>query len=103
MAEEKTYLKNASCKEVHFQNGNSILKLGLKADEVCAQLQSMKNDKGYVNLGISARKEVGKYGDTHCVWLDTWKPEPKADVPRSSNPASKYAPDNAPEDSQLPF
>ena len=100
MAEQKTYIKGVSCKEVHFQSGGSILKIGMKADEVCAQLQAMKNEKGYVNLGVSIRKEVGKYGDTHCIWLDTWQPK-QQDVPRSSNPAGKFAPD-AVQDS-MPF
>lgn len=76
MSETKTYVPKSSVKEVTFQSGKSILKLSLKAKEVAGFLMANANDKGYVSLGISQRKAVGQYGDTHCLWLDTWKPDP---------------------------
>ena len=33
------------------------------------------NEKGYVNLVMNERKEVGKYGDTHSLSIDTFVPK----------------------------
>lgn len=35
------------------------------------------NGKRYLNLNISKKKEVDKYGKDLTVTIDTWKPEPK--------------------------
>lgn len=74
MSETKTYVPKANAKEVTFQSGNSIVKIGLHAETVAAFLLANANAKGYVNLGLSRRKSVGNYGETHCLWLDTWEP-----------------------------
>ena len=75
MSEQKTYVPKSSAKEVQFKNGGSILKVGLHVESMIAFLQAHRNESGYVNLGISRRREVGSHGDTHCVWPDTWKPD----------------------------
>ena len=75
MSEQKTYIPKSSAKEVQFRNGGSILKVGLHVESMIAFLQTHRNEQGYVNIGISRRREVGSHGDTHCVWLDTWKPD----------------------------
>jgi hypothetical protein len=75
MENQKTYVPKSSAKEVQFRNGGSILKVGLHVESMIAFLQAHRNEAGYVNLGISRRREVGSHGDTHCVWLDTWKPD----------------------------
>ena len=41
------------------------------------KLEEHKNEKGYVNLVMSKRKEVWKYGETHSFKLNDWKPEEK--------------------------
>lgn len=51
-----------------------VLLLGFKAD-VLRELATQANARGYVNLAITARKEVGAYGDTHTVKLDTYEPK----------------------------
>lgn len=66
---EKTYVK------VSVKPGKYGLKLSGKADEVIKQIQEHTNDKGYFNWDINPRKEVGKYGDTHTVTVNDWKPE----------------------------
>ena len=73
--EQKTYCNGVSAKQITFQSGKTILKLGINAEKMIAFLTQYKNAKGFVNLGISERKEIGQYGDTHTVWLDTWSPE----------------------------
>ncbi len=70
---DKVYLK-CSAKEKTFGNGGSIIKLGLKYDDLMAFAAAHKNARGYVNLAISERKSVGQYGDTHTVYLDAPKP-----------------------------
>ena len=59
MSEQKTYVPKSSAKEVQFKNGGSILKVGLHVESMIAFLQAHRNESGYVNLGISRRREVG--------------------------------------------
>jgi len=94
--EQKTYCNGVSAKQITFQSsGKTILKLGVNVDKMIAFLQQHRNAKGFVNLGISERKEVGQYGDTHTVWLDTWQP----DAAKQSKPAPKPQDD----DQKVPF
>jgi len=37
-----------------------------------------KNEKGWVNVVVSKRREVGQYGETHSCSIDTWKPDGNA-------------------------
>ncbi len=90
MNEQKTYINGLTVKEKKFANGNAILKIGVNVDKLMAQLSQHRNAKGYVNLAISARKTVGQYGDTHCVWLDTWEPT-RRDVPAVTPPPQPAA------------
>lgn len=39
------------------------------------KLQQYANEKGYVNMTMSKRREPGQYGDTHYFTLNDWKPE----------------------------
>lgn len=48
-----------------------MINLSLKLED----MQKIANEKWYVNMTISKRKEVGKYGDTHYVTENTWKPK----------------------------
>lgn len=88
----KIYVPKSSAKQVDFRNGNSILKLSFKVEEFVAFLQQNANARGYVNLGVSKRKEVGKFGDTHCIWLDTWQPTPQGAAPAPTAPAEAAPP-----------
>lgn len=70
-AKKKTYLKSF-CKEKEFDNGGSIIKISIsKAD--FNELET--TEKGYVNLVVAKRKEVGQFGDTHYIYLDDFKPK----------------------------
>lgn len=44
------------------------------------KLQELANEKGYVNLVMNKRKEVGKYGETHSFTLNEYKPPVKEDL-----------------------
>jgi hypothetical protein len=93
-------------KEKTFNSGKTILTVSCHADTLLEFIRQHTNAKGYINFGISKTKEVGKYGQTHCLWLDTWEPnkegQPRAaaSAPRAAaRPASKPAteiPDDVP-------
>ena len=84
MTEPKIYVPKCSAKEHKFRDGGSIIKLGMHAETMITFLREHANEKGYVNLAIGKRREVGKYGDTHTVTLDTWKPSQQAESGRSA-------------------
>ena len=68
---EKIFLK-CSAKQKRFDNGGSVINLGVKVADLVAFAQEHTNERGYLNLVISERREVGQYGDTHSVTLDTY-------------------------------
>lgn len=102
MNEPKTYINSITAKEVKFQStGNSVLKLSFKVEALIEFLNQHKNEKGYVNVGVSRRKEVGKYGETHTVWLDTWKPDPNRQRQPQPEAPKEEQPDKPADD--VPF
>lgn len=66
----KTYIEWMSCKTVNGQFGE-FYNISLNYDK----LKQYVNDKGYINITMSKRKEVWQYGDTHTFTLNEWKPE----------------------------
>lgn len=53
------------------------IKFSGKTEDFIKQIQEHTNERGYFNLEINERKEPGKYGDTHYLKVDEWKPEAK--------------------------
>ncbi len=49
-------------------------------------IQELVNDKWYVNLTISPRKEVWKFWDTHSITLNEYKPKQKEEIDMSQIP-----------------
>jgi hypothetical protein len=76
---EKIFLK-CSAKEKTFPNGGSILNLGIKVSDLLEFAQRHVNERGYLNLSVQSRREIGKFGDTHAISLDTWVKKPKGDA-----------------------
>ncbi len=70
---EKTYLK-CSAKARTFDNGGSVINLGVKVEELIAFAREHGNQGGYLNLVVSERRTPGQYGDTHTVFLDDFVP-----------------------------
>lgn len=66
------YINNIKIKQSKFG-----LKMSGNLDKLVEELRQHTNEKGYFNLEIKERKEVGKYGETHSVTVDEWKPNPK--------------------------
>lgn len=50
------------------------INLSGKADKVIEEIKKHTNEKGYFNFELLERKEVGKYGETHYVKVNDWKP-----------------------------
>lgn len=66
----KTYIDGTSCKAVNGQFGE-FFNISVNIDK----LKEYANEKGYVNMTMSKRREPGQYGDTHYFTLNDWKPE----------------------------
>ena len=81
--ENKKYI-GGSAKAVSTQYGE-MLNLSLKLSD----LQSIVNEKGYCNMTVMKKKEVGQYGDTHYVVENDYK---KKDLP----PMNKSIHDSSP-------
>jgi len=71
-----------SGKEKTFQNGGSVISISLEIDELERIYEAYgfktKSGKRYVRLTVGKRREVGKYGETHTLEVDTWKPDQNA-------------------------
>ena len=66
----KTYIEWTSCKAINWQFGE-FFNISINMEK----LQQYANEKGYVNMVMSKRKEVGQYWDTHYFTLNEWNPE----------------------------
>jgi hypothetical protein len=75
----KIYLK-CSAKQKQTPYGQ-ILILGVKAQELAEFARQHQNERGYINLVITERKEPSQYGDTHSVYLDTYVKSSGNDAP----------------------
>lgn len=95
MNEPKKYVPKSSAKAVSFQSGGSLIKIGFNADMLIEFVKANTNDRGYINLVVAERREPSQHGDTHSVYLDTWKPKEggqKSARPAASTPPNRYAP-----------
>ena len=64
------YINKVTLKESKFG-----IKFSGKTEDFIEQIKSITNEKGYFNLEIQKRKEQGKYGETHYIKIDEWKPQ----------------------------
>lgn len=69
--QQNLYVGNG--KEINTQYG-PLLKISFSAQEL-QQMLSMVNQKGYINLNVNRRQQIGQYGHTHSIQIDTWQPE----------------------------
>jgi len=77
MSEQKQrqFVNGLWIKEKVFNDGGSILKVGVLMEAFLKSLKEIKvNEKGFADLVISRRREVGKNGETHTCYVDDWKP-----------------------------
>ncbi len=103
----KVWADGISIKSRDTQFGQ-VLSVGVNVDKFVAFLNKNKNEKGYANLDIMERKEVGTYGETHNCSLNNWKkpeegksnPAPVKPIVKAKTPASKTV---TPPDDEIPF
>jgi len=92
----KIFVPGTQIKEFTFANGGSVLRFSINLAKFGPFVKENKNENGYINFNIEKRREVGNYGDTHNVCLDTWKPAPKTET-KSAKPVTKKGDKPAPE------
>ena len=76
---EKKFV-NWICKEKIFNNWWSVINISIKLED----LQNLRNDKGYINMTLCERKEVGKYGETHYLILNEYDIKEKEEKPEKT-------------------
>lgn len=83
----KTYIDGTSCKAINGQFGE-FFNISINVEK----LQQYANEKGYVNMTMSKRREVGQYGETHYFTLNEYNPE--AQQNNNSAPANNNSSDD---------
>jgi hypothetical protein len=73
MSDPKIYLPKTNCKETVFRDGGTLIKLNFHAETLIEFVKANTNAKGYITFDLTRRKEVGKFGETHCLTLNTWQ------------------------------
>jgi hypothetical protein len=66
--------------KIYIWNGKQS-KFGVRLSFSRKDLETMQanlSEKWYINFNLNERKEVGKFGETHSMTIDTWTPTPKA-------------------------
>jgi hypothetical protein len=89
---KSVYVPKSSAKARDTKIGQ-VINISFEAVELGKFVRANKNAKGWINLSVLPRKEVGKYGETHSIVLDTFEPKPKADA----------QPAQAADDASVPF
>jgi len=70
------YVPKSTAKERTFKGTDgelvSVIAISFKAEDFYDFIAENTNEKGYINFDITKRKEVGTYGDTHSIVLNTY-------------------------------
>lgn len=80
MPREKIYVPRSSAKARQTQYGE-FLSLGFNVEELIKFAQAHKNERGYLNLTVSKRKQPSDRGETHSVFLDDYVPGDRREAP----------------------
>ena len=87
----KTYIEWASCKAINGQFWE-FFNISFNIEK----LSKYANDKGYVNLTMSKRREVWQYWDTHYFTLNEYNPEKNNNINNQENSWSEISVDDVP-------
>lgn len=85
----KTYIDGSSAKAITWQFWE-FFNISFNLEK----LQQYANEKGYVNIVMSPRKEIWQYWDTHYFTLNEWKPEWDKKETKKSDPYKKAKEDH---------
>jgi len=92
---EKIYCGSAKARQTQY---GEELTVSVNVSKVLENLLEhgyvSKNQEKFITLKISQRKETGKYGETHTVIIDTWKPDSsrKQAQPEQNTPVNQERP-----------
>jgi len=80
-----TERKNYEEKRIYVANGKRVGQYDLVNFALCLsklpkELIYEYQGKKYINLTIGANKEISKYGKTHAIWVNEFKPEEKQEA-----------------------
>jgi len=74
--EDKIFISGMFIKEKEFDNGGSVLNVGIKLDELMSNLSKHKKPNGYVNITISKTRNPKEDAQTtHYATLNTFEPK----------------------------
>lgn len=83
-----------SGKDKEFADGGHLLTVTLNIDELLANYEqygfTTNAGKRTIKVKVSRRREVGQYGETHTVELDTWKPENASQSTQNASNGNSY-------------
>ena len=78
-------------KAINTQYGE-LIKISFNAQDL-QLMQSMLNDRGWVNLNCNRRQQPSQYGHTHSLVIDEWQPQqqaqPQMQQPQYQQPAQQ--------------
>jgi len=80
---KKNFFKG-SAKEREFSNGTSVINIDIKKE----WLDSLPvSEGGYVKMTLTALKNIDKFGNTHLIYENDYKPDPsKMKMPQKAAP-----------------
>ena len=85
MASDKIYVPKSAARARQTQYGE-VLNLSFDVDALVNFAQAHRNAKGRLNLTLIKRRELGTYGETHSVTLDTYEPQKREPVTPADAP-----------------
>lgn len=87
---EKIFVDGMSVDELVFQNGGSLLKVGINVEKLIGFLNRHRNERGYVNIDICRSQKQGGY-HSHYAALNTFNGRRRDEPPPEQTPAAAPA------------
>ena len=73
--QEKNYINGITLKEKTFDDGGSLINVGIKVDDFIEQLNAIKKKSGWANIVIAKNREATEKGLTHHMYESTFEPK----------------------------
>tara|TARA_X000001382_G_C3154427_1_gene174063 strand:- start:912 stop:1220 length:309 start_codon:yes stop_codon:yes gene_type:complete len=73
--QEKNYINGITLKEKTFDDGGSLINVGIKVDDFIEQLNAIKKNSGWANIVIAKNREATEKGLTHHMYESTFEPK----------------------------
>ena len=97
----KTYLKcSAKARVTTF---GEVINVGIKVEDLAEFARTHKNERGFLNLTIAPRKDTGRFGETHSVYLDDYVKGSGKSAPSTGGSWNREAHSSPVTDDEIPF